>query len=131
MEEHQKPGGGPKRRKPIRAPDESVIKKSFKTDQERTAEESSKFSGRPLKSGEGNHFHREQYKRKDTGAPQPWDAAQRVTKKVKEYKESTEGLPEAAKKTPKAKTGCLGVALLAIGLPALLAAVLEELIRLR
>lgn len=131
MEERQKPGGSSKRRKPIRAPDESVIKKSLKTEQERAAEESSKFSGRPLKSGEGNHFHREQYKRKDTGAPQPWDAAQRVTKKVKEYKESTEGLIEAEKKAPKAKSGCLGAALVAIGLPALLAAVLEQIIHLR
>lgn len=130
MEERQKPGGTARRRKPIRAPDESVIKKSIRTEQERAAEEA-KFSGRPLKSGEGNHFHREQYKRKNTGAPQPWDAAQRVTKKVKEYKDSTEDLPEAEKKTPKAKSGCLGVALVAIGLPAFLAAVLAEIIRLR
>jgi len=131
VEERKKPGGTARRRKPIRAPDESVIKKSMKTDQERAAEESSKFSGRPLKSGEGNHFDREQYRHRDTGAPQPWDAAQRVTKKVKEYKESTEGLSEDEQKTPKSKSGCLGVALLAIGLPALLAAVLEELIHLR
>jgi hypothetical protein len=131
VEGRQKPGGTARRRKPIRPPDESVIKKSIKTEQERVAEESSKFSGRPLKSGEGNHFDRKQYKLKDTGAPQPWDAAQRVTKKVKEYKENTEGLAEAEEKAPKAKSGCLGVALVAIGLPALLAAVLEELIHLR
>jgi len=131
VEERQKPGGSTRRHKPIRAPDESVIKKSFKTEQERAAEENSKFSGRPLKSGEGNHFDREQYRLKDTGAPQPWDAAQRVTKKVKEYKESTGEFEESEKKTPKAKSGCLGAALVAIGLPALLAAVLEELIHLR
>lgn len=131
MEEYQKPGSSSKRRKPIRTPDESVIKKSIKTEQERAAEDGSKFSGRPLKSGEGNHFHREQYKRKDTGAPQPWDAAQRVAKKTKEYKESTEGLMEAEEKAPKAKSGCMGVVLAAIGLPTLLAAVLTELIHLR
>jgi len=130
VEERQKSGGSTRPRKPIRAPDESVIKRSIKTEQER-AEDAAKFSGRPLKPGEGNHFHREQYKRKDTGAPQPWDAAQRVTKKVKEYKESTEGVLEEEKKVPKAKSGCLGAALVAIGLPAFLAAVFAELIHLR
>ncbi len=131
MEERQKPGGSAGRRKPIRAPDESVIKKSIKTEQERAADEASKYSGRPLKIGTGNHFDRKQYKRKDTGAPQPWDAAQRVTKKTKEFKESTEGLPDSEKKVPKAKSGCLGVLLLVVGSPIVLLAVFAEFWHLR
>ncbi len=129
MEERRNSGGTSKRRKPIRAPDESVIKKSTKTEQDR-ADEASKFSGRPLKPGEGAHFERKQYKRKDTGAPQPWDAAKQATKKAKEYKARTEELVET-KKTPKAKTGCLGMLLLALCSPVFPLIVLAHFWRLR
>jgi hypothetical protein len=129
MEERRNSGGTSKRRKPIRAPDESVIKKSTKTEQDR-ADEAAKFSGRPLKPGEGAHFDRNQYKRKDTGAPQPWDAAQQASSKAKEYKVSTEELAETEKK-PKAKTGCLGMLLLALGSPVVSLIVFAQFWRLR
>ena len=72
----------------------------------------------------------ELHQRKDTGAPQPWDAAKQATKKAKEYKARTEELVET-KKTPKAKTGCLGMLLLALCSPVFPLIVLAHFWRLR
>ena len=112
---------GEKPRKPVRKPDESVIRTSRKPEQERPADAGAKYTGQLLTPGSGEHFERaKRYKRGETGAPQPWDAAQVAARRAQELREQREAMMEkdAPKKAlPKAR-GCLGV-LLSLAIPPL------------
>lgn len=121
MEFEKKPGYGGrdvKRRKPVRKPNEHLIRTSKKSDEEQARDAETKYSGSLLSPGAGAHFERD-FKRKDTGAPQPWDAAQRAAKKAATHQEQTDAFKEIVKK-PRARSGCLTMVFMLVTVPFLL-----------